>query len=137
MPGRTLTFVLAAVAVAVPAAATAATAGAAPAPAPVQVQLGEARCQDMSGAVEAVPMLATAFPDPAHTASVEYRITALPEAPRTAYAVKVNGETRGSGSVGGKGLVIGSTALPNGTRSTVEVTSGDRVLASRTYQPAC
>ena len=136
MPGRMLTVVLAAVAVAVP--ATAATAAAAPpAPAPVQVQLGDAKCQDMSALVDSMPMLASAFPDPARTPSVEYRITAAPEAPNTSFAVKVNGETKGSGSVGAKGVVIGSTSLPNKTRTTVEVTSGDQVLATRTYTPAC
>ncbi|MEB3370760.1 hypothetical protein [Saccharopolyspora mangrovi] len=134
MPGRMLTVVLAAVAVAVP--ATAATAAAAP-PAPVQVQLGEARCQDMSALVNSMPMLAPAFPDPARTPSVEYRITGSPNAPMTAYAVKINGETKGSGSVGAKGVVISSTSLPNNARSTVEVVSGDQVLATRTYTPAC
>ncbi|MDI2031301.1 hypothetical protein QFW96_21920 [Saccharopolyspora sp. TS4A08] len=154
MPGRTLTFVLAAAAAAVPVtaaaavpvtaavavpAAFAATASAAPAPAPapVQVQLGDARCQDMSALVGSMPMLAAAFPDPAHTPSVEYRITAAPDAPTTPYAVKVNGETKGSGSVGAKGLVLASTPLPNNARSTVEVTSGDQLLATRTYTPAC
>ncbi|SFS85593.1 hypothetical protein [Saccharopolyspora flava] len=137
MPGRTLTLVLAAAAVAVPTALTATAAAAAPAPAPVQVQLGDARCQDMSALVGSMPMLAAAFPDPAHTPSVEYRITAGPDAPMTPYAVKVNGETKGSGSVGAKGLVMASTPLPNNTPSTVEVTSGDQVLATRTYTPAC
>lgn len=135
MSGRMLTVVLAAVAAAVPAAATAAAAP--PAPAPVQVQLGEAKCQDMSALVASVPMLAAAFPDAARTPVVEYRITAAPNAPVTGYAVKVNGETKGSGSVGAKGIVIASTPLPNNTRTTVEVSSGDQVLATRTYNPAC
>ena len=134
MSGRMLTVVLAAVAVAIPAAATAAAA--AP-PAPVQVQLGEAKCQDMSAMVAAMPMLAPAFPDAAHTPVVEYRITAAPEAPMTPYEVKVNGETKGSGSVGAKGLIISSTSLPNNTTTKFEVTSGEKVLATRTYTPAC
>lgn len=134
MSGRMLTVVLAAVAVAIP--ATAATAAAAP-PAPVQVQLGEVRCQDMSALVNSMPMLAAAFPDPSRTPSVEYRITGAPNAPMTGYAVKVNGETKGTGSVGAKGVVIASTSLPNNARSTLEVTSGDQVLATRTYTPAC
>lgn len=134
MPGRMLTVVLAAVAVAIPAAATA---GAAAPPAPVQVQLGEVKCQDMSAMVDAMPMLAPAFPDPARTPVVEYRITAGPDAPMTPFELKVNGERKGSGSVGAKGLVVSSTSLPNNTRTTVQVTSGDKVLASRTYTPSC
>lgn len=134
MSGRMLTVVLAAVAVAIPAAATAASA--AP-PAPVQVQLGEAKCQDMSAVVASMPVLAPAFPDAAHTPVVEYRITAAPDAPMTPYEVKVNGETKGSGSVGAKGLIISSTSLPNNTTTKLEVTSGEKVLATRTYTPAC
>ncbi len=134
MPGRMLTVVLAAVAAAIPAAATATAA--AP-PAPVQVQLGEAKCQDMSAVVASMPMLAPAFPDAAHTPVVEYRITASPDAPMTPYKVKVNGETKGSGSVGAKGLIISSTSLPNNTTTKLEVTSGEEVLATRTYTPAC
>ncbi|MEV4647925.1 hypothetical protein [Saccharopolyspora sp. NPDC049357] len=134
MSGRMLTVVLAAVAVAIPAAATAATA--AP-PAPVQVQLGEAKCQDMSAMVASMPMLAPAFPDAAHTPVVEYRITAAPDAPMTPYEVKVNGETKGSGSVGAKGLIVSSTSVPNNTTTKFEVTSGEKVLATRTYTPAC
>ncbi|MBQ0922453.1 hypothetical protein [Saccharopolyspora endophytica] len=134
MSGRMLTVVLAAVAVAIPAAATAASA--AP-PAPVQVQLGEAKCQDMSAVVASMPVLAPAFPDGARTPVVEYRITGAPDAPMTPYEVKVNGETKGSGSVGAKGLIISSTSLPNNTTTKFEVTSGEKVLASRTYTPAC
>ena len=134
MSGRMLTVVLAAVAVAIPAAATAATA--AP-PAPVQVQLGEAKCQDMSAMVASMPMLAPAFPDAAHTPVVEYRITGAPDAPMTPYEVKVNGETKGSGSVGAKGLIVSSTSVPNNTATKFEVTSGEKVLATRTYTPAC
>lgn len=134
MSGRMLTVVLAAVAVAIPAAATAASA--AP-PAPVQVQLGEAKCQDMSAVVASMPMLAPAFPDAAHTPVVEYRITAAPDAPMTPYEVKVNGKTKGAGSVGAKGLIISSTSLPNNTTTKLEVTSGEKVLATRTYTPAC
>jgi hypothetical protein len=55
----------------------------------------------------------------------------------TPYEVKVNGETKGSGSVGAKGLIISSTSLPNNTTTKLEVTSGEKVLATRTYTPAC
>ncbi|GAA2334819.1 hypothetical protein GCM10009854_08250 [Saccharopolyspora halophila] len=119
------------------AAATALAVPATAAPQPVQVHLGEVKCQDLSSTVAMVPELQEAFQDAAHTPVVGYRITAGPDAPMTEYQFKVNGEVKGSGAVGAEGLVSSSTSIPNNKQVLVEVTSGDKVLATRTYHPTC
>lgn len=121
-------------------AAAAAMSLAAPAVAgapPVQVHLADVECKDLSSTVAMVPELQAAFPDPAHTPLVAYRITADKKAPLTRFELKVGDETKSVGAVGPGGLVSSSTPIPNEKESTVEVVSGDKTLATRTYHPKC
>ncbi|MFC7342581.1 hypothetical protein [Saccharopolyspora griseoalba] len=119
------------------AAAAALSAPAVAAAPPVQVHLADVECKDLSAAVAMVPELQAEHPDPARTPVVAYRITAGKNAPTTEYEFKVDGETKGSGVVGAQGLVASSTSIPNNREVTVEIVSGDRTLAARTYHPSC
>jgi hypothetical protein len=123
-------------AAAVLAAAAAATTAALATPAvaaapPAQVHLDDVRCQDMSQTIAMLPE------QQAHVPMVTYRITAGENAPLTDYQLKVNGESRASGSVGAKDRVVSSISIPNDQEVTVAVTSKDKTLATRTYHPSC
>ena len=125
---RIIAAVLAAAALATPAVA------AAP---PVQAHLADVRCQDMSPTVAMVPELQAELPDLGRVPVVTYRITAGEKAPLTEFELKVNGETKGSGDIGAKGVVEASTSIPNDQEVTVAVVSEDKTLATRTYHPSC
>lgn len=122
---RSLTVLLAAAAALAAPAATAS----AQEPGELDVRLGEAGCHDLS------PL----FPgDLSRTPVVRYAIRGFPEGPGFApFEVTVAGERRGVGGVGPGGLVSAQVALPGAEATEVRVTSGDRVLARRTYQVRC
>jgi hypothetical protein len=111
---------------------------AAAAQAPVDVVLGEPKCA--SPAAEDALEQFGASKDVAEAATrptVSYELRGKEAAGNpTPFRIDVNGETRATGAVGGRGVVRGSFALPS-KRTHVRVVSGDQVLAERVYEVRC
>ncbi|PKW13420.1 hypothetical protein [Saccharopolyspora spinosa] len=105
----------------------------------LDIRLGETGCHDLYPLATAFPLLSMFFPgDLSRTPLVRYEIRGLPEGQGfVPFEVAVDGERRGVGGVGPGGLVSAQVALAGAGAAEVRVTSGDRVLASRTYQSRC
>lgn len=132
------TTVLAAFA-AIAAIAAPATAAAEPAPAaPLDVRLHDATCHDLSGLTETAPLITSHLQDASRTPMVRYEIRGLEQAQdRVPFEVRVDDQIRGTGNVGAGGVVTAQITVNGDAPTTVQVRSGQQVLAERVYDARC